>query len=54
MGKKVQCPRITCRSTDVEAVGVTQKRKLSTAFLTTKKEATFKCNKCGHIFTVKL
>ena len=43
MGQKVQCPRITCRSKDVEPL-----------LLTTKKEATFKCNKCGHIFTIKL
>ncbi len=54
MGQKVQCPRITCRSKDVEPVGVTQKRKVTTLLLTTKKEATFKCNKCGHIFTIKL
>ncbi len=69
MGKKVQCPRMFCRSTDVEAVGVGKKAGIlkgavggaiagpfgaAAGLLSGKKEATFRCKKCGHLFTVKL
>ncbi len=68
MSKKVQCPRMLCRSTDVEPVGVSKKAGLVkgavgslispvvgvAGLLSGKKEATFLCKKCGHTFTVKL
>lgn len=69
MSKKIQCPRITCRSTDVEPVGVQKKAGLvkgavggallgpfgaAAGLMSGKKEATFYCKKCGHTFTVKM
>ena len=70
MGKKVRCPRITCRSLNV--VPVTTDRKLSivkgviggallghvgaaAGALSGKRGKTvFRCCECGHTFEVKL
>ena len=70
MGKKVRCPRLTCRSLNV--VPVTTDRKISlskgivggmimgplgaaTGALSGKRGKTvFRCMNCGHTFEVKL
>lgn len=68
MAKKVVCPGLFCKSIDVSPVGVTKKAGLVkgavgslinpvvgvAGLLSGKKEATFRCNKCGRVFTVKL
>ena len=68
MSRRVACPGLFCRSMDVSPVGVTKKVSLVkgalgaaihpalgvAGLLSGRKEATFRCNRCGKVFTVKI
>lgn len=51
-GKAKQCPNLLCRSKDIEPVGVTEVRTLVLG--RKKREATFRCKKCGKVFTLEI
>lgn len=69
MSKKARCPGLLCHSMDVSPIGMTKKAGVvkgvvgaaiggpilgAAGLLSGKKEATFRCNRCGRVFTVKL
>jgi len=62
MAKKIRCPGIMCRSTDVSQIGEKTRTSVNLNPLhpltlvnnkSTKKQK-FHCNKCGRVFTIKI
>ena len=66
---KARCPRMLCHSMDVSPVGVTKKAGVvkgligaavggpvlgAAGLMSGRKEATFRCNRCGRVFSVKV
>ena len=70
MGKKIRCPRLTCRSMNVEPISTKKKLSLGKALVGgvllggigaaaglgagKNGKTTFYCKDCGHTFEVKL